>query len=314
MSNNKYKFIDLFAGIGGMRIPFEEAGLECVFSSEIDKYARKTYEAYFGDIPSGDITLINPKTIPKFDILLAGFPCQPFSHAGLKKGLNDHRGGMFFKIKDILETHKPKAFLLENVRGLTIHDNKKTLERIIKELESLNYHVTSSVLAAKDFNLPQRRERIYIVGFKTKKAKENFEFPKPVKLTKKLKSILEKNPDKKYTISDRLWIGHQERKERNKKRGVGFGYSIFDESSLYVNTISARYYKDGSEVLIKQDNKNPRKITPIEAARLQGFPDQIVKKAQKHNVSDVQLYKQFGNAVPVNVVRAIAKNIIELIN
>jgi DNA (cytosine-5)-methyltransferase 1 len=311
MSNKKLKFIDLFAGIGGMRIPFEEAGLDCVFTSEIDKYARKTYEAYFGDVPSGDITQIKPNQIPNFDILLAGFPCQPFSQAGLRKGLQDHRGGMFFTIKDIIEFHKPKAFLLENVKGLTSHDNKKTLARIYEELELLNYHVSTSILAAKDFNLPQRRERIYIVGFKSKEAKEKFKFPQPIKLTKKLKNILERNPDQKYTISDRLWIGHQERKIRNKKRGVGFGYRIFDKNDDYVNTISARYYKDGSEILIKQADKNPRKITPIEAARLQGFPDKLVRLAQKKQISDLQLYKQFGNAVPVNVIRMISKNILK---
>ena len=310
MSNKKLKFIDLFAGIGGMRIPFEEAGLDCVFTSEIDKYARKTYEAFFGEVPSGDITQIKPNQIPNFDILLAGFPCQPFSQAGLRKGLQDHRGGMFFTIKDIIEFHKPKAFLLENVKGLTNHDNKKTLARIYEELDLLNYHVTTSILAAKDFNLPQRRERIYIVGFKSKEAKEKFKFPKPIKLTKKLKNILERNPNQKYTISDRLWIGHQERKTRNKKRGVGFGYRLFDKNDDYVNTISARYYKDGSEILIKQADKNPRKITPIEAARLQGFPDKLVRLAQKKQISDLQLYKQFGNAVPVNVVREISKNIL----
>ena len=310
MSNKKLKFIDLFAGIGGMRIPFEEAGLDCVFTSEIDKYARKTYEAFFGEVPSGDITQIKPNQIPNFDILLAGFPCQPFSQAGLRKGLQDHRGGMFFTIKDIIEFHKPKAFLLENVKGLTNHDNKKTLARIYEELDLLNYHVTTSILAAKDFNLPQRRERIYIVGFKSKEAKEKFKFPQPIKLTKKLKNILERNPNQKYTISDRLWIGHQERKTRNKKRGVGFGYRLFDKNDDYVNTISARYYKDGSEILIKQADKNPRKITPIEAARLQGFPDKLVRLAQKKQISDLQLYKQFGNAVPVNVVREISKNIL----
>ena len=149
------------------------------------------------------------------------------------------------------------------------------------------------------------------MGFKTKRAKESFEFPQPIKQTKKLKHILEENPDQKYTISDRLWIGHQERRERNKNRGVGFGYRLFESSSDYVNTISARYYKDGSEILIKQDNKNPRKITPLEAARLQGFPDKIVNKARANQISDVQLYKQFGNAVPVNVIRMISKNILK---
>lgn len=311
MNNKKLKFIDLFAGIGGMRIPFEEQGLKCVFTSEIDKYSRKTYEAFFGDIPSGDITLIHPEDIPKFDILLAGFPCQPFSQAGLRKGLSDKRGGMFSIIKDILDYHKPTAFLLENVKGLSNHDNKKTISRLYEELDSLNYHYSSEILAAKDFNLPQRRERIYIVGFSKEKAKQRFVFPKPVKLTKKLSNILEKNSDPKYTISDRLWIGHKERKKRNKERGVGFGYRLFDKTEDYVNTISARYYKDGSEILIKQENKNPRKITPIEAARIQGFPDEIVKMARESQISDAQLYKQFGNAVPVNVVREIAKKILE---
>ena len=304
-------FIDLFSGIGGMRIPFQEFGLKCVFSSETDKFASMTYEAYFGEKPSGDITKIRPRDIPKFDILLAGFPCQPFSQAGLKRGLNDKRGEIFFNIRDIISHHRPKAFLLENVKGLRNHDNKKTLRRIYNELESLGYNVLSKIIAAKDFNLPQRRERIYIVGFKTKKSKSKFHFPEPLKLENKLRNILEKKPNKKYTISDTLWKGHVKRKERNKKRGVGFGYSLFERNSDFVNTISARYYKDGSEILIKQKNKNPRKITPLEACRLQGFPDQIIHKAKAVNVSDNQLYKQLGNAVAVNVIRHIANNLLK---
>jgi len=310
---NKFTFIDLFAGIGGMRIPFDELGGKCTFSSELDKYAKKTYQSYFDEEPHGDIYDIDIKTIKKFDVLLAGFPCQPFSHAGLKKGFNDKRGQLFYKIKEILNAYKPKAFLLENVPGLNTHDNNQTLKKMHKELLEIGYDFTSQILAAKDFNLPQRRRRLYMVGFKNKTLQNKFHFPQPVKQTIKLKHVLEKKPDAKYTISDRLWIGHQERKERNKNRGVGFGYSIFDEDSDFVNTISARYYKDGSEILIKQKGKNPRKITPLEAARIQGFPEALVKSARALNISDVQLYKQFGNAVPVNVVRAIAKNIISII-
>ena len=304
-------FIDLFSGIGGMRIPFQEKGLKCVFSSETDKYASMTYEAYFGEKPFGDITEISPSSIPNFDILLAGFPCQPFSQAGLRRGLDDERGGMFFTIRDIISYHKPRAFLLENVKGLRTHDNKKTLFRIFDELESLGYNVVSKIIAAKDFNLPQRRERIFIVGFKTKKSHTSFAFPKPLLLKNKFRNILETRPSKKYTISDALWKGHLDRKERNKKRGVGFGYSLFDRNADFVNTISARYYKDGSEILIKQKNQNPRKITPLEACRLQGFPDRIIDKAREINISDLQLYKQFGNAVAVNVVRHIANNLLK---
>jgi len=296
-----------------MRIAFEEFGGSCVFSSEIDKYSQLTYESYFGEKPSGDITEIDISKIPKFDMLLAGFPCQPFSHAGLKKGLKDKRGNLFFTIRDIIKEHQPEVFLLENVPGLNTHDNEKTIKRMHAELKDIGYDFDKKILAAKSFNLPQRRRRLYIVGFKNKLSQKKFEFPEPIKQTKKFRNILEKKPDSKYTISDRLWIGHQERKKRNIKRGVGFGYAIFDETCDYVNTMSARYNKDGSEILIAQPGINPRKITPLEAARLQGFPDKIVKLARENNVSDAQLYKQFGNAVPVNVVREIAKKILDVL-
>ena len=296
-----------------MRIAFEEFGGSCVFSSEIDKYSQLTYESYFGEKPSGDITEIDISKIPKFDMLLAGFPCQPFSHAGLKKGLKDKRGNLFFTIRDIIKEHQPEVFLLENVPGLNTHDNEKTIKRMHAELKDIGYDFDKKILAAKSFNLPQRRRRLYIVGFKNKLSQKKFEFPEPIKQTKKFRNILEKKPDSKYTISDRLWIGHQERKKRNIKRGVGFGYAIFDETCDYVNTMSARYNKDGSEILIAQPGINPRKITPLEAARLQGFPDKIVKLARESNVSDAQLYKQFGNAVPVNVVREIAKKILDVL-
>ena len=306
---SKFKFIDLFAGIGGIRLPFQELGGECVFSSEIDKFAKATYQSFYGDMPHGDITAIPPYEIPKFDILLAGFPCQPFSQAGQKQGFNDTRGTMFFHIEKILRSHMPKAFLLENVKGLRNHDGGKTFSVILETLESIGYTVKSQVLAAKDFNLPQNRERIYIIGFLNKKHADKFDFPKPIEKTIKLGHILEKKVDPKYTISDKLWEGHQRRKEMHAAKGNGFGYSLFNGKSEYVNTISARYYKDGSEILIEQIGKNPRKVTPLEAARLQGFPDDIVINAQKAGVSDVQLYKQLGNSVAVSVIRHLSTHI-----
>lgn len=305
---SNFKFIDLFAGIGGIRIPFDELGGTCVFSSEIDKFARLTYQSYFGHLPSGDIETIAPCDIPSFDLLLAGFPCQPFSQAGLKKGFNDTRGTLFFQIEKILRCKMPKAFLLENVKGLKGHDKGRTFQVIMDTLESIGYSVKAKVLAAKDFNLPQLRERIYIVGFLNAESAKKFEFPLPIEKQMNVGNILETEVEAKYTISDKLWSGHQRRKNMHKEKGNGFGYSIFDENSDYVSTISARYYKDGSEILIAQKNNNPRKITPLEAARIQGFPDQIVHEARKNGVSDAQFYKQFGNAVAVNVVRNIAQS------
>lgn len=308
-----FRFIDLFAGIGGIRLPFQELGGECVFSSEIDKFAKTTYQAFHGDMPHGDITQIHPSDIPDFDVLLAGFPCQPFSQAGLKKGFTDTRGTMFFHIEEIIRNKRPKAFLLENVKGLKNHDKGRTFQVIVNALEKLGYTVQARILAAKDFNLPQNRERIYIVGFLDSRAARQFSFPEPQEKTIKVGDILESNVIGKYTISDKLWQGHQRRKAEHEAKGNGFGYSLFNPLSEYTNTISARYYKDGSEILIEQKNSNPRKITPIEAARLQGFPDEIVIRARAKNISDAQLYKQFGNSVAVNVIRAIAKKMYPLI-
>lgn len=314
-SNNKLlKFIDLYAGIGGMRIPFDEKGHKCVFSSEYDKYAKITYESYFNELPSGDITKIDYNEIQPFDILLAGFPCQPFSMAGLKKGFNDDRGNHFFNILDILKIHNPSVIFLENVKGLCNSYNKETFGIILASLRKAGYFMHYKILAAKDFNLPQRRERLYFVGFKNKIHWQNFRFPYPVELSKKLKHILEMSPEEKYTISDKLWEGHKNRKQKNKIKGVGFGYNLFDKDADFVNTLSARYYKDGSEILIKQKDKNPRMLTPLEAARLQGFPDDIIRKAREKNITDVQLYKQLGNAVPVNVIREISQQIFKVID
>lgn len=306
-SRKKIKIIDLFAGIGGIRLGFEQAfgkDLECVFTSEIDKFAVQTYTENFGnDNIYGDITKISEKDIPEHDILLAGFPCQPFSQAGLKKGFKDTRGTLFFDIERILISKKPKAFLLENVKQLKGHDKGNTLKVILKHLNDAGYKTYVKVLAAKDFGIPQNRERIYIVGFLDKTV--DFKFPEPLKKETKVGDILEKNPNEKYTISDKLWAGHQRRKLMHKEKGNGFGYGLFNENSSYTNTISARYYKDGSEILIEQKGKNPRKITPREAARLQGFPETYKIDA----VSDNQLYKQFGNSVCVPVIEKIAEEV-----
>lgn len=311
IKNPEFKFIDLFAGIGGLRIPFQELNGECVFSSEWDSFAQKTYRVNFGEIPSGDITKISNDCIPNFDILLAGFPCQPFSQAGLKKGFQDTRGTMFFEIERIIASKRPKAFLLENVKQLRTHDKGKTLQTIIDRLKALDYTVDFKILRAADFGVPQNRERIYIVGFdkKTLKLNKNFTFifPTPPKTKTKLGDILDTDVDEKYTISNKLYEGHLRRKEEHKQKGNGFGFSLFDKNSPYTNTISARYYKDGSEILIHQgENKNPRKLTPRECARLQGFPESFIIP-----VSDTQAYKQFGNSVAIPVVRAIAKNIVK---
>jgi len=302
---NRFTFIDLFAGIGGIRIAFEGVGGECVFTSEWDKFAQLTYEANFGESPLGDIAEISTKQIPEHDVLLAGFPCQPFSHAGLKQGFEDTRGTLFFEIARIVKAKKPSVVLLENVKGFVNHDKGHTFEVVNSTLNLLGYDVHSQILNAKDFGVPQNRERIYIVALRRKVfTNSEFTFPVPPKVDIKVGSILEKKVDSKYTISDRLWEGHQRRLEQHRERGNGFGYSLFNSNSIYTSTMSARYYKDGSEILISQRGKNPRKLTPREAARLQGFPESFVIP-----VSDNQAYKQFGNSVAIPVVRAIAEEV-----
>lgn len=305
-SNRLFSFIDLFAGIGGIRIGFEVNGGECVFTSEWDPHAQKTYQENFKEVPYGDITKISPEDIPSFDVLLAGFPCQPFSQAGLKRGFEDTRGTLFFDIARIIEFHKPKVVFLENVRNLAGHDKGNTLKVILTTLENFGYKVHHKILNAKDFGLPQNRARIYIIGFLDE---VDFIFPEPPKTKTRLGDILDKNVDNKYTISDKLWEGHQRRKEEHKLKGNGFGYSLFDENSEYTSTLSARYYKDGSEILIKQAGKNPRKLTPREASRLQGFPENYIIP-----VSDNQAYKQFGNSVAVPVIKLLAESILKVIN
>ena len=337
-----FTFIDLFAGIGGIRLPFQQQGGRCVFTSEWDKFSQKTYLTNFGVMPHGDITQIAAGDIPDHDVLLAGFPCQAFSQAGLKKGFNDTRGTMFFEIQRIMAEKRPKAFLLENVKQLQGHDKGRTLKTILGILrgtdthaipddvpmsddarnalsEKLNYWVDYRVLRAGDFGAPQNRERVFIVGFDRDyfdgvDFDKVFQWPVPPITPTRVGDILE-NLDNlapshdKYTLSDTLWAGHQKRKAGHEKKGNGFGYSLFNEDSPYTSTISARYYKDGSEILIDQSRlgKNPRKLTPRECARLQGFPDSFIVDA----VSQGQIYKQFGNSVCMNVIRAVA---VQLVN
>lgn len=303
MKTNKPRIIDLFAGIGGIRIGFESQGCEVVFTSEWDSAAQATYELNYGVKPHGDITQINEKDIPSFDILLAGFPCQPFSQAGLKKGLADTRGTLFFDVARIVNHHRPKVVFLENVKRFKTHDGGNTFAVVKDTLEGMGYKVFAEILNAKDFGVPQNRERIYIVAFL---GEIEFNFPKLPKKEVCVGDILEKSVESKYTISDKLWAGHKRRKEEHIAKGNGFGYSLFNNASPYTSTISARYYKDGSEILIAQKGKNPRKISPREAARLQGFPDSF-----KLPSSDTQAYKQFGNSVAVPVIKALAKEVLK---
>ena len=332
-----FSFIDLFAGIGGIRLAFQKSGGKCVFTSEWDKFAQKTYAANFGELPNGDITKIALSDIPKHDILLAGFPCQAFSQAGLKKGFADTRGTMFFEIQKIVAYRQPSVLVLENIKQLKGHNKGATLKTILQILRGesyqkipsavpmtkeardalgkrLNYWVDFRILRAGDFGIPQNRERIFIVAFNRDEYPDvNFDkifsWPEPTNIPTRVADILEryKSIDLKYTISAKLLEGHERRKVQHVAKGNGFGFSVFKPSDSHTNTLSARYYKDGSEILIDQSRygKRPRKLTPRECSRLQGFPEKFIVNA----VSDTQIYKQFGNSVTVPVVEAVAKSV-----
>lgn len=301
----KFTFIDLFAGIGGMRLAFEKAGGTCVFSSEINEQSRKTYEANFGDAPSGDIREVRASSIPDHDVLVAGFPCQPFSLAGVSKkrsmnkgdGFQDSEQGLlFFEILRVLKAKRPYAFLLENVKNLKSHDGGKTFKHMVSHLERLGYHVNFDVIDASSM-VPQHRERIYIVGFLDQ---TDFKFPTFSGKKPKLKSILSKSVPQKYTLTNGVWAALKRHAKRNRAKGYGFGYGIADLNGA-ARTLSARYYKDGAEILIQQANTRPRRLTPKECTRLMGFPKNFVMP-----VSDVQAYRQLGNAVVPPVVQKIA--------
>jgi len=315
-TNAAFTFIDLFAGIGGMRIAYDRAGGQCVYSNEWNKYCQQTYFANFGEQPDGDITKVKAEDIPDHDILVAGFPCQPFSIAGVSKknslgratGFEDKtQGTLFFDVCRILKAKRPKAFMLENVKNLCSHDHGHTFKVILESLEELDYEVFFKILDGQNY-VPQHRERIIIVGFDRHRYGDKIDFgfdltpvvPKPV-----IRDILETDVDSRFTLSDKLWIYLQNYAAKHKAAGNGFGYGIAPLDGVS-RTLSARYYKDGSEVLIEQPGKNPRKLTPRECARLQGFPDTF-----KIVVSDTQAYKQFGNSVVVPLMADMAQLIVK---
>ena len=315
-----FRFIDLFAGIGGLRLGFQNIGGRCVFTSEWDRWSRETYAINFPDNHQlgGDIREFsqNPEKVPEHDVLLAGFPCQPFSIAGVSKKnalgrvhgfLDDTQGTLFFDTAQIIAHHRPAAFVLENVKNLESHDQGRTFRTIIHVLEKeLNYHVQTRVISSEPW-VPQKRERVFIVGFREPTA---FDIKKlvvpPPGSGPKLGTILEPHDqvDPKYTLTPKLWQYLQDYKEKHRNAGNGFGFSLFGPTDV-ARTLSARYYKDGSEVLIEQPGNRPRRLTPLECARLMGFdrPD----KPFRIVVSDTQAYRQFGNAVVVPVVEFIAE-------
>lgn len=339
-----FKFIDLFAGIGSFHIAMSDAGGKCVFASELDKFSRKTYEHNFKDSNpelfdgnfNSDITdpELDYNDIPDFDVMCAGFPCQPFSHAGHKRGFDDTRGTLFFNIKKIAEAKKPKVIVLENVKGFVNHDKGRTFKVVKRTLDELGYEVAYDVLNTKHFGLPQNRERIFIVAWRRDViGNGEFKFPygidednnviydkknvnsnsKDVRvgdilLDDSTLSDLEQKVNRSYTISEKAWNSHKERKVRHRANGNGFGYSSFNADSPYTNTILARYYKDGSEALIEQGEGSPRRLHPIECARLQGFP---IDDWFEIPVSDTQAYRQFGNSISVPVSKAIADEVVK---
>ncbi len=307
-----FDFIDLFAGIGGFRQAFESIGGNCVFASEWDRYSVMTYEANYGHAPSGDITKIEARDIPAHNVLTAGFPCQPFSIAGVTKHNalgNEHgflhatQGTLFFDVAKIIKEKRPTAFLLENVKNLVRHDRGRTFEIIIRTLEDdLGYTVYSKVIDARTL-VPQNRQRVFIAGFRDP---VDFEFPEMPDLKPKVRDILEDEVDEKYTLTDHLWRYLRDYAERHRAKGNGFGYGMVDLDGV-TRTLSARYYKDGSEILIPQgEGLNPRRLTPRECARLMGYPEDF-----RIVCSDTRAYQQFGNSIVVPVARVLASSIVD---
>lgn len=310
-TNKKLTFIDLFAGIGGIRLGFEQAGFTCVYSNERDKTAAATYARNHGnDVDVRDIREVDITKIPAHDILCAGFPCQPFSRAGVsarvsssrKHGFEDKdQGVMFFEILKILEYHKPKAVFLENVSNFERHDKGNTLRVVKKELAALGYELKDPRVIDASLVVPHRRKRIYMIAIRN----GEFKFPEIKQQQHKLADILEKNVPDTYTISDRLWQSHQERTIRNKKKGNGFAHYVVDFNGV-ANTITSRYGKDGRENLVPQEGKNPRMLTPRECARLMGFPESFILPDTK-----TPAYRQFGNSVCVPIIRILATSLKE---
>lgn len=319
-----FEFVDLFAGIGGLRIGLESIGGECVFSSEWDKFAQQTYKAWHGEVPAGDLTQIDPFSVPDHDILAAGFPCQPFSLAGVSKKISLGRahgfadvkqGNLFFALADVVRAKQPSVLLLENVKNLRSHDRGKTWGVIQETLDELGYEVHAQIVDAAGW-VPQHRERIFIVCFRREVFGHAFPDGVPFEFPTgrgghQLRHILDEDVDPKYTLSNKLWQYLQNYALKHKAKGNGFGFGLPDHDRT-TRTLSARYHKDGSEILIKQGpDLNPRRLTPVEAGRLMGFP--VDDPQYEIVVSDTQAYRQFGNAVVPKVASAVARQI-EIIN
>ncbi|MFT5911751.1 MAG: DNA (cytosine-5)-methyltransferase 1 [Urechidicola sp.] len=323
VKNPKFKFIDLFAGIGGFRMAFQNLGGKCVFTSEWDKYSQKTYEANYGEVPFGDITKVNEKNIPDHDILLGGFPCQAFSIAGRRNGFEDTRGTLFFDVARIIKEKQPKAFFLENVKGLRSHDKGKTLKTILKTLrEDLNYFVPDpEVMNAKNFGVPQNRERIFIVGFRKDLGITDFKYPEPFKEKVAFEEVKEeKEVSVKYYLSNVYLNTLYRHKARHAEKGNGFGYEIISDEGTANAIVVGGMGKERNLVLDERltnfipvtkikgevNKKGIRRMTPREWARLQGYPDNF-----KIIVSDAQAYKQFGNSVAVPAIQATGKELVK---
>ena len=320
----KFTFIDLFAGIGGFRLAMQNLGGECLFTSEWDEQSQKTYEANFGDVPFGDITKAETKQyIPKqFDVLCAGFPCQAFSIAGKRDGFEDTRGTLFFDVAEIIKKHQPKAIFLENVKGLISHDKGKTLKTILHVLrEDLGYFVPElQTINAKDFGVPQNRERLYIAAFRQDIDAKNFEYPKPTKTPVRFSDVKEKNAvSVKYYLSNRYLETLIKHKQRHEDKGNGFGYEIIADSAIANAIVCGGMGRERNLVIDNRltnftpvthikgevNRKGIRKMTPREWARLQGYPDRFVIP-----VADASAYKQFGNSVAVPAIQAMGEKII----
>ena len=323
-TKKNFRFIELFAGIGGFRKVLENVPYNgvCVFSSEWDQYCAKTYENWYGESPRlEDIRNINSSEIPDHDILTAGFPCQPFSLAGVSKkksmnkahGFDDEKqGNLFWEISRIVKDKRPSILFLENVKNLKSHDKGNTWDTIYRTLsEELNYKVFEKIIDSKMW-VPQHRERIFLVALNRDKYSDNVDFKFPNEPTEPnhngIQTILETNVESKYTLTDGVWNALKRHSKRHSEKGNGFGYSICNLESIS-RTLSARYHKDGAEILIHQNNRNPRRLTPVEASRLMGFD----KTNKEIVVSDVQAYKQFGNSVVVPVIENITKEIVKLL-
>ena len=320
MQKPAFSFIDLFAGIGGFRLGLEKLGGKCVFSCEWDKYSRRTYEAWYGEVPFGDIRSLDAAQVPDHDILAGGFPCQPFSLAGVSKKnslgrqhgfLCEAQGTLFFEVAKISDAKRPAVIFLENVKNLRSHDRGKTWEVIRGTLEELGYWVFFRVIDAAGW-VPQHRERVYIVGFDQGRypLRPDFRFPEPGPGTVRFGDILDPDPEPKYTLSPKLWQYLQDHAAKHRAAGNGFGFGIADRQGV-ARTLSARYFKDGSEILIDQGaDRPPRRLTPPECARLMGFDSWCEEKIV---VSDTQAYRQFGNAVVPKVISAVGRQILQVL-